>query len=75
MVFMKSRIIAATRIFRWTISKMKRRHFEEYQTLYIGKSYRFMRDSQSRYVQNIYSFTSEQLGSGATGSIRAVINR
>lgn len=42
---------------------------------YIEKSDLFKQDSQSRYVQTIYSFTSEQLGSGATGPIRAVINR
>lgn len=32
-------------------------------------------DITSSPVQSVYSFTSDQLGSGATGTIRAVINR
>ena len=43
--------------------------------LFIGKSLFFSGFLRTRYVQSVFSFTSDQLGIGVTGPVRTVINR
>ena len=49
--------------------------FVEFRMLFIARSLFDSNEVIYRYIQNIYAPTSEELGTGISGSVRVVIDR